>query len=186
MITPTISDETKLRIHALNRDKLSTREIARRMKNAGTTISHNTVARVLREGPPDGSSPRKAPEPAQEPPEPAKDLPPMPELPEGASVAAAMLWHQLRETRERRSRLPAGADHSAEYAALTRVELAQLKELERMIPAPTKDPAKDPHNIAARATFEAHVISTIEAVELRAGRLCPRCRAELLPPREDP
>ena len=55
-----------------------------------------------------------------------------------------------------------------------------MKLLGELLPPPRPDPKTDPTNIGAREMVHATVLRKIEAAELRAGRLCPRCRAEVL------
>lgn len=108
-----------------------------------------------------------------------KALPPLPALPESASVAARVLWDELKTTRERIRDLPEGSEAAAAYASLSRVLLGELKQLDEMIPPAPPDPSKDPQNIAAREMVHAHVLRAVEGVEARDGRLCPRCGREV-------
>jgi hypothetical protein len=104
----------------------------------------------------------------------------LPALPEEASPAARVIWQDLVSIRQvSRMLLPlvlAGTVKATELAGLKRVALAQMRELHDMLPKPPPDPAKDPVNASARAMVHAHVLRTIEAVEARAGLVCPRCR----------
>lgn len=104
----------------------------------------------------------------------------LPALPEDASPAARVIWQDLVSIRQvSRMLLPMvlrGDVKATELAGLKRVALAQMRELHDILPKPPPDPAKDPVNAAARAMVHAHVLRTIEAVEARAGLVCPRCR----------
>lgn len=104
----------------------------------------------------------------------------LPALPDEASPAARVIWQDLVSIRQvSRMLLPlvlAGTVKATELAGLKRVALAQMRELHDMLPKPPPDPAKDPVNASARAMVHAHVLRTIEAVEARAGLVCPRCR----------
>jgi len=166
-----ITEPIRRRIEQLSKS-LSQQAIASKLRKEGISITQRGVANALSSPP----EPPKARRPAKTT---TKKLAPLPKLPEDASVAARVLWEELKVTRERIRALPLGAETATQHATLSRVLLGQLKQLDEMIPSAPPDPSKDPMNIAAREMVHAHVLRAIEAVEARDGRLCPRCRQEV-------
>jgi hypothetical protein len=104
---------------------------------------------------------------------------PIPPCPKDANLAARALHQAAHETWDRIQGLTNDDARATQYAALQRVFLAQLRELKVLLPPEKADPSKDPMNVATRAMVLAHVVRSVEAVEARDGRLCPRCRAQV-------
>jgi hypothetical protein len=167
-----ITEPIRRRIEELSEGGLSQQAIASKLRKEGVSVTQRGVANAL-SSPPEPTRTSKAPKTS------SRKFAPLPKLPDDASVAARVLWEELKVTRERIRALPPGAETATQHATLSRVLLGQLKQLDEMIPPAPPDPSKDPMNIAARQMVHAHVLRAIEAVEARDGRLCPRCREEL-------
>jgi hypothetical protein len=117
----------------------------------------------------------------------AAPLPAMPALPDDAPPTAVDGWNHLRDVRALastlRAKVFAGDLPITQWVALAKEAREAAREVHRLLPPAPPDPEKDPANIQARAMVLSHVVQSIEAVEARRGRLCPRCMGEVsLPP----
>lgn len=161
----------------------SYRAIETALEELGTPLSRQGIGRVLKEaaeGVPD------------EPPEPAStyQVPPrgelldLPELPPNASVAARMLYQDIRmfhdQIAEIYGEVVAGdTDRAVEMNDLAMKKRLLVRDLDAILPPPSEDPATDPSNEKARAALLRRVLESVEDVELRVGRICPRCLGAL-------
>lgn len=103
----------------------------------------------------------------------------LPRLPADASLPAREVWWTLAQAR--RMALDVylavgdGRKSATEWKPMAELYTKLAQALRDLLPPPTPDPAKDPTNIAAREMVRSHTLQVVEAVELRSGRLCPRC-----------
>lgn len=161
----------------------SYRAIETALEELGTPLSRQGIGRVLKEaaeGVPD------------EPPEPAStyQVPPrgelldLPELPPNASDAARMLYRRICMFDDQISQIYAeivtgDTERSVEMSDLVMKERALIKDYKEMLPPQAEDPNADPSNEKARAALLRRVLESVEDVELRVGRICPRCLGAL-------
>lgn len=172
-----VTPEIRATIATLRAEGMSLRGIADKLGADGVVeLSGTAVDNVLRElqRRPELA---KTPVPAVVDAGPIADLPPLPPLPDGASVAARAVHAQLADVRGRIAALPPDADWATSYASLARVALQTAKALDALLPPPPPDPERDPCNAAARVLITRQATATITSVIDRARRLpqCPIC-----------
>lgn len=113
-----------------------------------------------------------------------RSIPGLPELPDDASVAARVCWMQLSaalvDVARCRAKVASGELMPSQLGESRTAARRLTLDLAELLPPPRTDPAKDPTNIGAREMVHTTVLRKIEAAEARAGRLCVRCRAEVL------
>jgi hypothetical protein len=107
----------------------------------------------------------------------------LPRLPAEASLPARAVWWDLVQVRAEvaaaRPKVRLGEYPPTQWLAMMKHATELAKNLAGLLPVPPPDATKDPANIQARAMVTGHVIQSIEAAELRAGRLCPRCSSDV-------
>lgn len=107
----------------------------------------------------------------------------MPDLPGDATAVDRLVWERTRvaiETAERlRLRMLADERFAPAWSKADHQARMYIEQLDKRMPPPPVDPAKDPRNIGARQAVHARVLQVIETAEAKHGRLCPRCSAEV-------
>lgn len=169
-------------IKALRGAGKSYRVIEAELEALGTPLSRQGIARVLKEMEAD----------AEDRTDSAKGLggaskgalTELPDLPPNASVAAQMLYQDIRmfhdQILEIHAEVAAGdTERAAEMNDLVMKKRGLVRDLDGLLPPPADDPATDPANEKARAALLARVLESVEDVERRVGRICPKCLGAL-------
>lgn len=178
-----VTPKVEARIRELHAQSLSTRKISEALKREGTSISHVTVAEVLKAPEKPASARVRAARGITD--QDADELPTRPfpvaraaevvdELPPDAHPQVRMLHDRIGSTRLMGDRALEERDTPA-FRDMVRLEAELVKSLVALTPPRPPNPDEDPANIQARDAVRDKLRDMIEDAERRAGRLCPRC-----------
>lgn len=160
-----ITPRVDARIRELHAQGCSLRRIEETLEAEGIRVSYRRCGEVLK-GP--AKKPYVAPE--------------VTELDPGAGAPLDVVRGRLEQVRGIVSRLATAVEDGeyepSKWGSLAKLEADLAARLVALTPPVPPDPANDPSNIQARGVLHAHVLSAVEAVEARTGRMCPRCRKE--------
>jgi hypothetical protein len=159
----------------------STRSISATLAAEGLgAVGHSSVARMLARQQQAAAAGPTAPQAA---PPPAEEIDEAGEVFDVETAPLDVMRRRLAGVRALIDKLEpavlAQTYPAPQWASLCVLETRIAARLAELEPPPPPDPEQDPHNFKAREMVIAHVMSTIEAVKVRAGLLCSRCRAEV-------